>query len=252
MDHKEEIEDPEDPKSPDELKGKIQFDHVSFSYEKGAPVLQDISFVVNPGEKVAIVGATGSGKTTLINLLERFYDPDEGTVSLDGVDLKHWQKAELRRNISLVMQDVFLFAGNLADNISLNRPQITGVSLEKAADQANASFFIRNLPKGYEQEIGEGGYTLSFARALAVDTRVLILDEATSSVDPETERLIQEAISRLSHSKTTLVIAHRLSTIRDADRILVMHHGRLVEQGSHDQLIAKRGIYHKLNKLKSS
>jgi ABC-type multidrug transport system fused ATPase/permease subunit len=158
------------------------------------------------------------------------------------------------------MQDVFLFAGNLADNISLNRPQITGVSLEKAADQANASFFIRNLPKGYEQEIGEGGYTLSsgqrqllsFARALAVDTRVLILDEATSSVDPETERLIQEAISRLSHSKTTLVIAHRLSTIRDADRILVMHHGRLVEQGSHDQLIAKRGIYHKLNKLKSS
>ncbi|MFC1883382.1 ABC transporter ATP-binding protein [Thermodesulfobacteriota bacterium] len=258
MDKKEEIREAENARTPSEIKGKLQFDNVSFSYDKGRPVLKDISFIIEPGETVAIVGATGSGKTTIINLTERFYDPDAGAILLDGLDLRQWPKEELRKTISLVMQDVFLFAGNLSENISLGRRQVDSFAIKKAASQANADLFIKNLPDGYNEEIGEGGYTLStgqrqllsFSRALAVDTRILILDEATSSVDPETERLIQNAISRLSVSKTTLIVAHRLSTIRNADRILVMHHGRLVEQGNHDDLMKQKGIYYKLNRLR--
>lgn len=260
MDHEEEIEEPEHPVVPTEVNGDLTFKQVSFAYEKSKPVLNDISFEVKPGETIAIVGATGSGKTTLVNLVERFYDPDKGTVFLDGVDLKKWPKTELRKNISLVMQDVFIFAGNLSENISLGCQEIDFRTLKSAAREANALSFIERLPGGFKQDIGEGGSTisagerqlLSFARALATNPRVLILDEATSSVDPETESFIQKAISQMASKRTTLVVAHRLSTIRDADRILVMHHGRIVEQGSHEELMSLRRIYYKLNKLREN
>ena len=258
MDHREEIPEPEHPVVLPEVIGGLAFKHVSFAYEKANPVLCDISFEVRPGETVAIVGATGSGKTTLVNLVERFYDPDEGTVFLDGVDLKKWSKNQLRKNISLVMQDVFVFSGNLGDNITLGRKNIDMRSIESAAREANVLSFIERLPDGFRQDIGEGGSTLSagerqllsFARALAANPRVLILDEATSSVDPETERLIQMAISQMAAKRSTLVVAHRLSTIRNADHILVMHKGRVREQGTHHELMALKGIYYKLNRLR--
>ena len=258
MDSKEEIPAPEHPVAPPQVKGHLSFKHISFAYEKAKPVLHDISFEVKPGETVAIVGATGSGKTTLVSLAERFYDPDEGTVFLDGVDLRKWLKSELRKNISLVMQDVFIFSGNLGENISLGRKDIDVRSLESAAMEANALSFIERLPSGFQQDIGEGGSTLSagerqllsFARALAANPRVLILDEATSNVDPQTERLIQKAISQMAARRTTLIVAHRLSTIRNADRILVMHHGRIVEQGTHEELMSLGHVYYKLNRLR--
>lgn len=258
MDHREEIPEPKQPFSPSKVEGHLVFKNVSFSYEKGHPVIRNVSLEVKPGETVAIVGATGSGKTTIVNLCERFYDPDEGAVLLDGVDLRRWPKGQLRKRISLCMQDVFIFAGNLADNISLGRQDINANAIEQAARIANASQFIERLPHGFQQELGEGGSTLSagerqllsFARALATDPKILILDEATSSVDPQTERLIQEAILRMAAKRSTLIVAHRVSTIRDADRILVMHKGQILEQGTNEELLALRGIYHKLNQLR--
>jgi ABC-type multidrug transport system fused ATPase/permease subunit len=207
---------------------------------------------------VAIVGATGAGKSTVVNLIERFYDPLEGRVLLDGVDLRQWPKKDLQRHIGLVMQDVFIFSGSLADNILLGDHHEGTEVLDRAIAQANARSFIQKLPKGMEQDIGEEGSNLSagerqllsFARALAHDPKVLILDEATSSVDPETERLIQEAILNMTRKRTTLVIAHRLSTIRRADRILVMHHGKIREQGTHEELMALRGVYYKLSRFR--
>jgi ABC-type multidrug transport system fused ATPase/permease subunit len=260
MDLREEIPEHESPQIPTTLKGHLVFDNVSFAYEEGHPVLKDISFEVKPGETVAVVGATGAGKTTLVNLLERFYDPDSGAVFLDGIDLRKWSMSELHRNLGICMQDVFIFAGNVADNISLGRKQINIHAVEQAAIKANAFQFIRRFENGFQHELGEGGATLSggerqllsFARALASEPSVLILDEATSSVDPKTEQVIQDAISRMAAQRTTLVVAHRLSTIRDADRILVMHGGRICEQGKHEELMALGGIYYKLNRLGES
>ncbi len=258
IDHQEEIPEPDRPLRPSHVEGHLKFRNVSFAYRENQPVLHDISFEVKPGEMVAIVGATGAGKTTLVNLIERFYDPDKGNVFLDGYDIRQWPKSELRSQIGLVMQDVFIFAGTLRGNISLGQDKISLEAVNQAVRQANADWFIQRLPGGLNQEIGEGGSTLSagerqllsFARALAYDPKVLILDEATSSVDPETERLIQEAISKITKKRTTLVVAHRLSTIRQADRILVMHHGRICEQGSHEELMASGGIYYKLHKFR--
>jgi ATP-binding cassette subfamily B multidrug efflux pump len=258
LDHKEEIPEPEYPMKPEPILGHLRFDHVTFGYRKEVPVLKDVSFEVKPGEMVAIVGATGAGKTTVVNLIERFYDPQEGRVLLDGVDLRRWPKKEMQRHIGLVMQDVFIFSGSLADNVLLGDDHAGTGALERAVTQANARSFIQKLPKGVEQDIGEQGSNLSagerqllsFARALAYDPMVLILDEATSSVDPETERLIQEAILTMTRKRTTLVIAHRLSTIRRADRILVMQHGRIREQGNHEELMALQGLYYKLNRFR--
>lgn len=260
MDHREEIPEPERPRLPEEVTGHLQFRDVSFAYNKDHPVLDGISFEVKPGEMVAIVGPTGEGKTTIVNLIERFYDPVKGQVLLDGVDIRDWSKKELRSRIALVMQDVFIFSGSLVDNISLGNGRITDEATERAIQDANAGGFIKRLPRGLQQEMGEWGSNLSagqrqllsFARALACDPKVLILDEATSSVDPETERLIQEAIFRMTKKRTTLVVAHRLSTIRKADRILVMHHGKIREQGTHDELMALGGIYYKLSQFRKT
>ena len=262
MDSNEIIPEPESPAAPVDIganpRGHLVFDRVSFGYEKDRPVLHDISFEVKPGETAAIVGATGSGKTTVVNLVERFYDPDKGSVILDGIDLREWSNKTLRGVVSLCMQDVFIFAGKLEDNISLCRTEVNREAINHAAETANARPFIERLRDGFTQELGEGGASLSagerqllsFARALANDPRLLILDEATSSVDPETERLIQEAISQMAQKRTTLIVAHRLSTIRKADRILVMHHGRIREQGTHKELMDLRGIYFRLNRVK--
>ena len=258
MDHKEEIPEPDRPERPVHQEGHLRFQNVSFAYRKDQPVLQDVSFKVHPGEMVAVVGATGAGKTTVVNLIERFYDRDKGSILLDGVDIRNYSKMDLRARIGLVMQDVFIFSGSLVDNITMGRDGVSQEVIDRALREANAHTFIERLPHGLEQEIGEGGSNLSagerqllsFARALAYDPRVLILDEATSSVDPETERLIQEAIFKMTEKRTTLVVAHRLSTIRSADRILVMHHGQIREQGTHDELMALGGIYYKLSKFR--
>ena len=258
LDHQEEISEPEHPEKPGRVQGHLRFDQVTFGYREEVPVLRDVSFEVKPGEMVAIVGATGAGKTTVVNLIERFYDPLQGRVLLDGVDLRRWPGKDLKKNIGLVMQDVFIFSGSLSGNILLGDDPAGFEALERAVTQANARAFIQKLPKGMEQEIGEEGSNLSagerqllsFARALAHDPKVLILDEATSSVDPETERLIQEAILTMTRKRTTLVIAHRLSTIRRADRILVMHHGKIREQGTHEELMAMKGVYYKLNRFR--
>lgn len=260
MDHKEKIPEPDSPVAPSDGKGHLRFNRVSFSYRRDQPVLKDVSFEVRPGEMVAIVGATGAGKTTVVNLIERFYDPAEGNILLDGVDIREWASEALRSHVSLVMQDVFIFSGSVSDNIRLGEDRHDQERMEEAIRLSNAVSFIERLPKGLSQELGEAGSNLSsgerqllsFARALARRPKLLVLDEATSSVDPETERLIQEAIFRMAEKRTTLVVAHRLSTIRRADHILVMHHGAIREQGNHEELMALRGIYYRLNKVRDA
>lgn len=237
--------------------GHIVFENVSFAYNGTDFVLRDVSFQVKPGERVGIVGATGAGKSTIINLLLRFYDVTQGRILIDGTDIREMDLQELRRMFSLVLQDVHLFTGTVASNIRLGETRIDDDAVKLAATAVHAGGFIEGLPQGYDSPVAERGATfsvgqkqlLSFARALAFDPRILVLDEATSSVDTETELLIRDALRTLMAGRTTIAIAHRLSTIQDMDKILVLHHGQLRESGSHQELLAHRGIYYRLFQL---
>ena len=251
------ITSPEQPHRPQQVTGNIVFEHVWFAYKGEDWVLRDVSFSVAPGENIAIVGATGAGKTTISKVLNRFHDIQRGRILVDGVDIRRWDVKVLRNRIGVVLQDVFLFVGDVATNISLGRTDLSQADLVSAARHVNAERFIQQLPDGYAERLHERGSNLSagqrqllsFARALAYDPAILILDEATSSVDPETELLVQDALTKLMRDRTTLVIAHRFSTIQNADRILVMHKGKLREVGTHLELIAQRGIYWRLYQL---
>jgi ATP-binding cassette subfamily B multidrug efflux pump len=238
-------------------RGHIVFEHVWFAYRDEAWVLRDVSFEVQPGQRVGVVGATGAGKTTVINLVLRFYDVQQGRILVDGIDVRDWPLQELRRRFGLVLQDVHLFSGTVAANIRLGSAHLDDDVVRRAAEAVHADAFIARMPDGYQTPVAERGATLSvgqkqllsFARALAHDPGVLVLDEATSSVDTETELLIRDALRTLMAGRTTIAIAHRLSTIQDMDRILVMHRGELREQGTHQELLAQRGIYHRLYQL---
>jgi ABC-type multidrug transport system fused ATPase/permease subunit len=245
------------PRGKEEIRGNIEFRNVSFSYNGEDKVLRGISFSVREGETVAIVGATGAGKTSLLHLLERFYEVEEGAILIDGIDIRERDIIQLRSQIGLVMQDTFLFAGDIKENIRLGNRKVDEEKVRRVAEVVNAEKFINRLPHGYHTKVGEGGETLSagerqllaFARALSLDPKILVLDEATSHVDPETERLIQEGLTRLLKGRTAIVIAHRLSTIQHADRIVVLHKGRVREIGSHTELMAGKGIYFRLYQL---
>jgi len=245
------------PRTPEQVQGRITFDRVWFAYREEDWVLRNVSFTIAPGEKMALVGATGAGKTTIVKLLNRFYDVQHGRILVDGVDVREWELAKLRRQVGVVLQDVFLFVGDVTTNITLGEEDISLTAVQQAARQVNAHEFISRLPSGYREKIRERGSNLSFgqrqllsfARALAYNPTILVLDEATSNVDPETELLIQDALITLMRQRTTLVIAHRFSTIQHVDRILVMHKGQLREAGSHQELLAQRGIYWRLYQL---
>jgi len=242
------------PLDPQPVEGSLSLDSVTFSYTDGHPVLRDISIDIPVGQTTAFVGPTGSGKTTLIKLLLRFYDPDAGTVTLDGVDVRDLQRSGLRRGMALVSQDVFLFHGTVTENIAYGMPDATADQIRRAAETAEANEFIELMPSGYDTVIGERGQKisggqrqrLSIARALLTDSPILLLDEATSAVDNETEAAIQRSLARVAHNRTVVVIAHRLSTIRHADRIYVVNAGEIVESGTHDELVDHPGIYHSL------
>ncbi len=251
------IETPEKPEKTGRIVGKIEFQNVWFAYKGEDWVLKDVSFTVNAGESIALVGHTGSGKTTVTNLLMRFYDVQKGKILLDGVDVRDWNLQDLRENFAVVLQDVFLFSGSIANNIRLGNKNISDEKLVWAAKEVHADEFVQKIPEAYESLVRERGSGLSvgqkqlisFARALAFEPSILVLDEATSSIDTETEQLIQQAVNRLMEDRTSLIVAHRLSTIQRCDRILVFHHGELRESGSHNELLAKRGLYWRLYQL---
>jgi ABC-type multidrug transport system fused ATPase/permease subunit len=242
---------------PKPFRGEVVFDHVWFHYKAGDPVLKGVSFRIAPGEKVAVVGATGSGKTTTIKLLNRSYDIQQGSIKVSGVDVREWDLRALRRHIGVVLQDVFLFSGDVRANLALGDPSIPLERIERAARVANAESFIRRLPEGYDARVRERGSNfsggqrqlLSLARVLVYQPEILVMDEATSSIDTETEALIQDAMEKVMRDRTCLLIAHRLSTIRNADRIIVLHHGEVREVGSHADLMEKQGIYYRLYQL---
>jgi ATP-binding cassette subfamily B protein len=257
LDTPEELPNPERPQAVSRIAGNIEFENVWFSYNKEDYVLKDVSFSLNEGESLAIVGATGSGKSTIINTLLRFYDIQKGRISIDGVSLKEMNKQDLRRHMALVQQDVFLFSRNIIDNIRLGNTSLGLEEVESVAQSVNSHHFINNLPFKYEQELIERGSSLSmgqrqllsFARALAFDPRILILDEATSNVDTETERQIQDAIHELMKGRTSIIIAHRLSTLKTVDKVLVLKHGEVQEFGTRQELLRNKGVYYDLLKL---
>lgn len=264
LDEDDSIREIEQPVAMSRFQGRIEFRNVWFSYDREGEngkepnwILKDVSFTVEPGQTVAIVGATGAGKTTIISLLLRFYDIQRGQILVDEVDITQMRLAELRRHIGLVLQDVFLFSGSIERNITLDNPEISLEAVQSAARSIGADAFIERLADGYQHDVRERGASLShgqrqllsFVRALVYDPAILVLDEATSSIDTESEHLIQSALEKLLQGRSSLVIAHRLSTIQDADRILVMHHGQLRESGSHQELLALNGLYRKLYEL---
>ncbi len=260
MDEDEFIPEVENPKQPDKITGKIEFDHVWFAYDGENYVLKDVSFVINPGEKVAFVGATGAGKSSILNLIGRYYDIQKGHIYIDGIDIRQLSKKKLRSAIGQMQQDVFIFEGDVAYNIRLNDDDITDAQVKAAAEYVNASHFIEKLPQGYHEPVTERGATfsagerqlLSFARTLAHNPSILVMDEATANIDTETEILIQEALEKLMDGRTTIMVAHRLSTIQHADCIMVMHKGRICESGTHRELLEQDGIYRKLYELQIS
>lgn len=260
MDEEEFIPEIENPKQPDKITGKIEFDHVWFAYDGENYVLKDVSFVINPGEKVAFVGATGAGKSSILNLIGRYYDIQKGHIYIDGIDIRQLSKKKLRSAIGQMQQDVFIFEGDVAYNIRLNDDDITDAQVKAAAEYVNASHFIEKLPQGYHEPVTERGATfsagerqlLSFARTLAHNPSILVMDEATANIDTETEILIQEALEKLMDGRTTIMVAHRLSTIQHADCIMVMHKGRICERGTHRELLEQDGIYRKLYELQIS
>jgi ATP-binding cassette subfamily B protein len=254
LDAPEQSADPTSPPQPAQRQGRVEFDHVSFRYEPDSPLIEDLSLVAEPGQTIAIVGPTGAGKTTLVNLIMRFYELDAGRITLDGVDITAMRRDELRSQVGMVLQDTWLFGGTIRDNLRYGRPEATPEQIQAAAEATFVDRFVRGLPDGYDTVIDEETSNLSsgqkqlitIARAFLVDPSLLILDEATSSVDTRTELLVQHAMAALRSNRTSFVIAHRLSTIRDADLILVMDDGRIVEQGRHAELLATHGAYYEL------
>ena len=256
LDVKPEIVSPADP-TPVNILGEIEFRHVWFAYEEENYILKDVSFVIHPGEKAAFVGATGAGKSTILNLIGRYFDIQKGQILIDGIDIHEIDLDVLRGAIGQVQQDVFIFTGDIKSNISLNNEAISQDDVRRAAEIVNADPFIQKLPHGYDEPVTERGSTLSagqrqllsFARTLAYDPKILVLDEATANIDTETETLITQALARLMDGRTTIMVAHRLSTIQHADKIIVMHHGEIKESGTHQELLAKDGLYKKLYEL---